>query len=238
MRYYPLFLDIKNRACLVVGGGAVGTRKVETLLDCGAVVTVVSRETTAEIDSLAQKGAVTLEKRTYRPEDLEGKFLVIGATDDEGLNRQISEDAGRRNLLCNIADQPSLCNFILPAIVDRGDLVIAVSTSGKSPAFAKKIRRALEKQFGPEYEPFLSLMGKIRDVLLAEAHQPEAHRHLFEQLIDAGLLDMLRENRTGEVRDLLKRSLGDGFDPDTVLAQQAAPDPDTLWREAAEPLTD
>jgi len=108
--------------------------------------------------------------------------------------------------------------------VDRGDLVIAVSTSGKSPAAAKKIRRTLEKQFGPEYGPFLALMGKIRDVLLAEAHQPEAHRHLFEQLIDAGLLDLLRENREADVHDLLKRSLGDRFDPDTVLAPPATPD--------------
>jgi precorrin-2 dehydrogenase/sirohydrochlorin ferrochelatase len=218
MRYYPLFLDIKNRDCLVVGGGAVGTRKVETLLDCGARVTVVSIATTLQLDALAEKKAVTLAKRSYRTDDLDGKFLVVGATDDEALNRQISEDAVRRNLLCNIADQPSLCNFILPAIVDRGDLVIAVSTSGKSPAFAKRIRRALEKEFGPEYGPFLALMGKIRDVLLAEAHEPEAHRHLFEELIDAGLLDLLRRKRIDDVRNLLKRQLGESFDADGVLS--------------------
>ena len=216
MRYYPLFLDVNNRACLVVGGGAVGTRKVETLLACGARVTVVSVATTPRLDALAEKGAVSLARRAYHADDLEGKFLVIGATDDEALNRQISEDAGRRNLLCNIADQPSLCNFILPAIVDRGDLVVAVSTSGKSPAAAKRIRQALQKQFGPEYGPFLALMGKIRDVLLAEAHEPEAHKDLFEELIDGGLLEMVRENRGDEIRDLLRRHLGEHLDPERI----------------------
>lgn len=217
MRYYPLNLDIRKRSCLVVGGGAVGTRKVETLLACGAKVTVVSPETTPRLNSLAEKGALGLEKRAYRSEDLEGRFLVIGATDDESLNRRVSADADQRNLLCNIADQPALCNFILPAIVDRGDLVITVSTSGKSPAFAKKLRRTLEEQFGKEYEPFLALMGNIRKTLLAEAHEPEAHRHLFEQLIDAGLLDMLRENRSEDVRRLIGRVLGDRVDPDTLM---------------------
>jgi precorrin-2 dehydrogenase/sirohydrochlorin ferrochelatase len=217
MRYYPLCLDVKDRHCLVVGGGGVGTRKVETLLGCGAVVSVVTRESTLRLDSIAAAGRVTLEKRDYRSDDLDGKFLVIGATDDEALNRRISEDAHARNLLCNIADQPALCNFILPAVVDRGDLVITVSTSGKSPAFAKTLRRKLEAQFGEEYAPFLALMGKIRDVLLAEAHEPEAHRHLFETLIDAGLLDMLRENRLSDVRDLLKGVLGGRIDPNTLL---------------------
>jgi precorrin-2 dehydrogenase/sirohydrochlorin ferrochelatase len=218
MKYYPLLLDVRERACLVVGGGAVGTRKVETLLACGARVTVVSPAATAQLDALAQEGVVSLAKRSYRAEDLDGKFLVIGATDDEASNRRLSEDAGRRNLLCNIADQPALCNFILPAIVDRGDLVIAVSTSGKSPAFAKRLRRSLERQFGPEYEPFLSVMGKIRDVLLAEAHEPEAHRDLFERLIDGGLLDLLRDKRMDGARDLLKRHLGEDFDADGVLS--------------------
>jgi precorrin-2 dehydrogenase/sirohydrochlorin ferrochelatase len=217
MRYYPLNLDIRNRSCLVVGGGTVGTRKVETLLECGALVTVVSPDTTPRLDSLADKEAVVLERRAYRSEDLEEKFLVIGATDDEALNRRISAEAHERLLLCNIADQPALCNFILPAIVDRGDLVITVSTSGKSPAFAKTLRKTLENQFGREYEPFLALMGKIREVLLAEAHEPEAHRHLFEQLIAAGLLDMLRENRMDDVRTLLKHVLGDRIDPDALL---------------------
>jgi precorrin-2 dehydrogenase/sirohydrochlorin ferrochelatase len=148
MRYYPVNLDILNRKCLVVGGGGVGTRKVITLLDCGAIVTVVSLDIGEKLLKLAGNGLIAWEKRSYLTSDLDGIFLVIGATNNEKLNRQISADAEKINLLCNIADRPDVCNFILPSIVNRGDLVIAISTSGKSPAFAKKLRKELEKQFG------------------------------------------------------------------------------------------
>ena len=167
MRYYPINLDIKGRRCLVVGGGAVGTRKVHTLLQCGADVTVISPQATNELSVLAEAGDIAMQKREYSSTDLEGIFLVIGATDDETLNRQVSADAQSRNLLCNIADRPAVCNFILPSIVHRGDLVITVSTSGKSPALAKKLRKALERQFGIEYADLLNLSyhrfrGKLR----------------------------------------------------------------------------
>ena len=134
MRYYPVHLDIKNQNCLVVGGGGVGTRKVKTLLECGARVTVVSPDPSQQLAKLASEGSITLTQRIYRSADLDGMFLVIGATDDENLNQQISTDAEKSNILCNIADRPEVCNFILPSIVRRGDLVITISTSGKSPA--------------------------------------------------------------------------------------------------------
>jgi len=211
MRYYPVNLDIKDRACLVIGGGGVGTRKVKTLVDCGAVVTVVSPEVSAQLEKMAAAGLVTLEKRAYQATDLQEKFLVIGATDDEVLNRRIHADAEALNTLCNIADRPEICNFILPAIVNRGDLVLAVSTSGKSPAYAKKMRKDLENQFGEEYEPFLRLMGAIRQRLLSEAHAPEAHKPLFEKLITAGLLDLIKANRTEQIDTLLGEVLGEGY---------------------------
>jgi len=211
MKYYPVNLDIRNRACLVVGGGAVGTRKVKTLVDCGGVVTVVSPQATSQLAQMAADGLITLENRAYRSADIEDKFLVIGATDDETLNRQIHADADARNTLCNIADRPEICNFILPAIVNRGDLVLAVSTSGKSPAYAKRMRKELEKQFGAEYEPFLRLMGAIRERLLREKHEPEAHKPLFEKMIDAGLLDLVRKNETEQIDTLLREVLGKGY---------------------------
>jgi len=211
MKYYPVNLDIRNRDCLVVGGGGVGTRKVKTLVECGAAVTVVSLQASAKLDQMAADGLITLEKRAYRTTDIENKFLVIGATDDETLNRQIHADAEARNTLCNIADRPEICNFILPAIVHRGDLVLAVSTSGKSPAYAKRVRKELEKQFGAEYEPFLRLMGAIRERLLREKHEPEAHKPLFETMINAGLLDLVRENETEQIDTLLREVLGKGY---------------------------
>ncbi|MBT8352388.1 MAG: bifunctional precorrin-2 dehydrogenase/sirohydrochlorin ferrochelatase [Deltaproteobacteria bacterium] len=217
MEYYPVNLDIKKRKCLVVGGGRVGTRKVLTLLDCGARVTVVSPDATEKLIELANRGAITLEKRQYRETDLDGIFLVIGTTDNEELNHQISIAAEKHNMLCNIADRPKVCNFILPSIVNRGDLTISISTSGKSPALAKKLRMELEEQFGNEYAELLRLMGAIREKLLKQKHEPEAHKHLFEQLISRNLVDMIRDTRKKEIDSLLCEVLGEGFRFDDLM---------------------
>jgi precorrin-2 dehydrogenase/sirohydrochlorin ferrochelatase len=220
MQYYPVNLDVKDRNCLVVGGGRVGTRKVRTLLECGARVTVISPEATPELEALAGQGKIQWYTRDYQGSDLDDTFLVIGATDDQRLNRKIHQDAETAQRLCNIADQPDLCNFILPAIIRQGDLMIAVSTAGKSPAFAKHLRQQLEKQYGPEYGAFLQLMGAIRKRLLAEEHAPEAHKTLFEQLIEGGLLEMIRSDDRKGINGLLTRVLGPGFDYQMLMQRQ------------------
>jgi precorrin-2 dehydrogenase/sirohydrochlorin ferrochelatase len=207
----------------VVGGGRVGARKVATLIQCGAVVTVVSPRVTTAVKQLAEDEAIVLEQRPYRSSDGEGMFLVIGATDDETLNRQINADAEGRHQLCNIADRPEICNFILPAIVRRGDFVMAVSTAGKSPAFAKHIRKCLEAQFGPEYGELLDLMGAIRSRLLAEAHEPEAHKPLFEQLISENLLDLVKDKKTDSIDRLLEKVLGPGYRYDSLMPSEPQP---------------
>lgn len=217
MRYYPIHLDIQNRSCLVVGGGGVGTRKVMALLKCGARVTVVSPVISERLQNHAETAPLTLKPRPYRTADIEGVFLVIGATDDEALNRQISHDAENRNTLCNIADRPEVCNFILPSIVQRKDLVITISTSGQSPALAKKMRKTLEGQFGDEYGELLQLMGAIRKKLLRQAHEPEAHKPLFEQLINSDLSAMIRESKTEAINALLFKILGDGYRYEELL---------------------
>ena len=217
MRYYPIHLDIKNRDCLIVGGGAVGTRKVNTLIECGARVTVVSPDPTPELTKLASEGSVTLKKRAYRNDDLTGMFLVIGATDDERLNRQISKDAEQAHILCNIADRPEVCNFILPSIVRRGDLFITISTSGKSPALAKHLRQKLETQFGQQYADFLLLMGAIRQKLLSQAHEPEEHKALFNQLIDSDLIELMQAGKTEEINSLLYTILGKGYKIEALI---------------------
>ena len=217
MKYYPVHLDIKNRKCLVVGGGAVGTRKVNTLLECGARVSVVSPEPSQQLTKLASEGAITLAQRAYQSADLKGTFLVIGATDDENLNQQISNDAAQSNILCNIADRPEACNFILPSIVRRGDLAITISTSGQSPALAKKLRQKLETQFGQEYAEFLLLMGVIRKKLLNQAHEPEAHKDLFNSLIDSDLIQLMQSGKTEEINSLLYKILGRGYKIEDLL---------------------
>ena len=217
MKYYPVHLDINNRNCLVVGGGSVGTRKVKTLINCGARVKVISLTVSQQLRELAASGDIILAERSYQSEDLKAVFLVIGATDDDKLNKQISNDADRLNTLCNIADRPEVCNFILPSIVHRDDLVITISTSGKSPALAKKLRQALENQFGEEYGTLLHLMGAIRKKLLQQAHEPEAHKPLFEQLINSDLIVMIQAGKTEEIDTLLFDILGEGYNFEELM---------------------
>lgn len=217
MKYYPVNLDIRGRRCLVVGGGSVSTRKVKALLGCGAIVEVVATDVSSRLCSLSEEGLISLARRPYGSSDLAGAFLVIGATDDEALNAEISRDAERTGVLCNIADRPEACSFILPAVVNRGDLVIAVSTSGKSPAFAKKLRQDLEAEFGEEYGEFLLLMGAVRSRLLEQDHEPESHKGLFEALISSGLLEMVRGRAKGDIDSLLERVLGEGYTYDSLM---------------------
>ena len=212
MRYYPICLDIQNRNCLVVGGGSVGTRKVITLLNCGADVTVVSPAASAHLQELANNGSIILKNRTFRFSDLAGIFLVCSATDNQDLNRQIHAKAEDLGMLCNVADRPEVCNFILPSIVNRGDLIVAISTSGQSPAFAKKLRKDLEKVFGNEYAEFLKLMGAVRKKLLSRDHRPEAHKHLFEQLINKDLVTMIKAHQYDDINAVLFEILGKVYD--------------------------
>lgn len=211
MKYYPINLDIRHQACLVVGAGQVGTRKVNGLLKCGGVVTVVSPNATPEIIELARQKKIIWCQREYESSDMPDQFLVIGATDDEALNLKIHQDALKNKVLCNIADRPAVCNFILPAVVQREDLVITVSTSGQSPAFAKRLRKELQQQYGEEYGSFLKLMGAIRKKLLKEAHEPETHKPLFEALIAKNLVGAVAENDLEAIDKMLNDVLGNGY---------------------------
>jgi len=216
MKYYPVYLNVQHQSCLVVGAGAVGTRKIHTLLSFDANITAVSLKATDSIHQLALEKRIILKLRSYRTSDLENMLLVFGTTDNESLNRKIYSDAKNLGKLCNIADQPDLCTFILPSVVQRGDLILAISTSGKSPAYAKRIKQQLEKQFGPEYGEFLKLMGSIRKKMLMKHHDPDAHRSLFEQLIDHGLLDLVRNGDKYLIDQLLTSVLGQDFHYDLL----------------------
>jgi len=220
MRYYPVSLDVKGRNCLVIGAGAVGTRKAATLLRCGARVTLVSPEATETRAGMLLSRELTWIRRPYRSADLEGMFLVIGATSDEELNRRIHRDAARRHILCNVADQPDECDFILPAVLNRGDLAIAISTSGKSPAFAKHLRLEMADRYGDEYAEFLQLMGAIREQLLSNDHEPEVHRPVFEALISRGLVDMVRKKDESGIDALLGEILGDEYQYKRLLTRE------------------
>jgi precorrin-2 dehydrogenase / sirohydrochlorin ferrochelatase len=211
-RYYPLFLDISERDCLVVGGGKVGARKAKALLAAGARVVVVSPVMDAALEALLPNERLFLKKRAYRSSDMAGVFLVIGATDLAELNRRIKRDAQAAKALCNVADQPQLCDFILPAVVNQGDLAVAITTAGKSPALAKRLRRQLQAQFGSEYAELTTLLGVIRTRLLAAGHDPEGHRRVLNALLDEDILGLLKAGHSADINALLKKILGPGYD--------------------------
>jgi precorrin-2 dehydrogenase/sirohydrochlorin ferrochelatase len=211
MRYYPVFLNVENRACLVVGGGEVGERKVKTLLDSGASVAVVSPEVTPWLEEKMHHGEVELLGSHYQEHHLQGQFLVIAATDDLELNCRIARDAEQKSLLCNVVDYPQEGNFILPALVQRGSLTVAISTSGKSPALARQLRQDLQQRFGPEYADFLDLMGAVRSRLLRESQDSRANKERFDRLVDSSLLEHVRQRDLEAVNRLLETVLGPGY---------------------------
>ncbi len=145
--YYPAFLNIEGKPCVVIGGGAVAEQKVKSLLKATARVTVISPDFVPALDELASKKKVALVRREYRPGDLAQQFLAIAATDDNKVNEAVFKEANERNIPINVVDVPRLCSFIVPAVVRRGDITFAISTGGKSPAFARKVREDLERFF-------------------------------------------------------------------------------------------
>jgi precorrin-2 dehydrogenase/sirohydrochlorin ferrochelatase len=158
--YYPINLDVSGKKCLVVGGGKVAQRKIKTLLNFGARVVAVAPRFTAGISRLS--GKVKLIPRKYKSGDLTHAALAIVATDDPVVNRKISADARRSGVLVNVIDQPALCSFIAPSVIKRGPLVVSISTSGQSPAFAKALRLKLERLISPKMGKLVNALGKVR----------------------------------------------------------------------------
>jgi precorrin-2 dehydrogenase/sirohydrochlorin ferrochelatase len=167
--YFPAFLDLRGRRCLVVGGGEIGERKTHALLDCGARVTIVSPSVTQRLAALAASGRLVHRARPFRRSDPRGCALAVAATGDPRVDRVVAAAARRWRALVNVVDRPQHCDFIVPAVLRRGELQIAVSTGGRSPAIAREIRRRLERFFGPEYGELISRAGEARNRARAKA---------------------------------------------------------------------
>jgi precorrin-2 dehydrogenase/sirohydrochlorin ferrochelatase len=209
MRYYPIFVDLSGKHCLVVGAGEVGRRKIETLLKCGApALTVLDLvEPDDDLRRIFEQPGVVFERREFCESDLDGKFLVIASTGSEEINWRISRLCAERGLLCNVVDQPEKCSFIVPAMFTRGDLTLAVSTGGASPALAKKIRKSLDDYFGSEYGAFLVLMGRLRPMVLELGQSTDENSILFRSLVGSDLLEALGADDLPWAQDILARHL-------------------------------
>src|SRR6266478_10108043 len=182
MTLFPMFMKLEGRSCLVVGAGTIGEPKIGSLIAAGASVRVVALHATAAVTEWARTGAITWEARAFNAADLDNTFMVIAATNSRDLNAAIFHEARQRNVLCNVVDDPEYCDFYYPAVVRRGDLQIAISTNGHSPALAQRIRRELEIRFGPEYGEWLEELGKIRRQLFASGMNPDERRRLLHEL--------------------------------------------------------
>ncbi len=206
-RYYPIMLDVRGGTCVVVGGGKVATRKVELLLQCGATVRVIALRVDSSLKTLMKSGAVEHLSTTYEKRQIVGATLVFASTDDEGVNRAVYRDARSAGIPVNVADAPELCSFVVPAIVESGDLVIAVSTSGKSPAMAKRIRMELEQSFGPEYARILKLMGEVRQLLMKTEPDMSRRKELLGRIVDSDLLERIRAGEHPEADGVIREML-------------------------------
>jgi siroheme synthase-like protein len=208
--YYAAFLDLRGRECMVVGAGAVGLRKVEGLLAAGARVRVISPAARPEIAAWARTGALEWEQRRYRPGDLAGCFLAIGATGDGEVNRAIFAEAEAAGRLCNIVDVPELCNFILPALLRRGEVTVAVSTAGASPTLAQRIRDRIAAVVGEEYGRMAALLRRMRPEVHARHATEESRKAAWRRIADSPALDLLREGRYAEAEHTAWNAVEEG----------------------------
>jgi precorrin-2 dehydrogenase / sirohydrochlorin ferrochelatase len=204
---YPVNLVLDGRRCLVVGGGKVALRKVEGLLACGGRVTVVALSVDPGLRAL---DGLTIEERPWRPEDLEGMWLVIAATDDPAVNRAVYDAGQRAGVWVNGADDPANCSFTLPSVVRRGDLQVTVSTGGRSPALATWLRRRLEGAIGPEYAVLLDLLATERDGLKAAGVSTEGLD--WRSALDSDMLDLIRTGDLVHARERLQTCLSSSSD--------------------------
>ena len=198
MKYYPIYLDLRDRPCLIVGGGHVAERKTLSLLEAGANVTVISPSLTQKLQGLSQSGKITHLPKTFDAKDVAAALLVIAATDSQEVNASIGRLCKKRNILVNVVAPPDESSFIVPSVVERGDLLISVSTSGMSPALSKRIREELEERYGPEYGEFLGKMSMLRAWLMDEVKDDSVRREILQALADSDVISLLKEGKTHE----------------------------------------
>jgi precorrin-2 dehydrogenase len=204
---YPVNLVLDGRPCLVVGGGRIALRKAEGLLACGAQVRVVAPRIDPDLRAVP---GVTFDERPWRPDDMAGAWLVIAATDDPAVNAAVFDAGQRAGIWVNGADDPANCSFTLPSVVRRGDLQVAVSTGGRSPALARWLRRRIEGEIGPEYGVLLDILASEREGLKAAGRSTEGLD--WNSALDSDMLDLIRTGDLTHARKRLQTCLSSSSD--------------------------
>jgi len=208
MSLFPLFLKLDGRRCLVVGAGVVAESKIQSLLDAGANVRVVAPDAVEAVKDWARVGVIAWEQRGFEANDLEGAALVITATSSAEVNEAVFQEARRRGILCNSVDDPARCDFYYGAVVRRGDLQIAISTAGHSPALAQRLRLQLETQFGPEYATWLDQLGNARERLFESSIDPQERKTTLHRLASQESFDAAHSASAHLVTHVAKEEQG------------------------------
>ncbi len=202
---YPVNLLVDGRRCVVVGGGRIAARKIESLLDAGAVVHVIALEVVPEIRAWVDAGRVSVDERAFEPGDLEGAWLATAATSDPAVNRSVFEAGERRRIWVNAADDPEHCSFTLMSVIRQGDLVVTIGTGGRSPALAAWLKDRLMAELGPEYAVACDLLSEAREAVRANGQSSEDLD--WRLALDSGMVELIRNGQTAEAKELLQQCL-------------------------------
>ncbi|CAG0959257.1 precorrin-2 dehydrogenase / sirohydrochlorin ferrochelatase [Geobacteraceae bacterium] len=211
MAHFPVNLNVRDRQAVIVGGGAVAARKCLLLLEAGARITVIAPALDAGLAGLRMEGRIVCHTRQYVAGDLEGAFLAFAATDDPTVNRAVAREAESLGILVDTTDAPERGSFTTPAVFRRGDLLVAVSTGGKSPALARIIRNDLAERFGPEYAETLAILGAVREKLLTARGNRTYNKAILRTLANADLPGLIRRGEYEAIDRLLTTHAGPGF---------------------------
>ena len=206
--FYPVYLNLNHKRVVVIGGGEVAERKVESLLGTGASIVVISPEVTSRLLALAEEEKLELHKRPYAPGDCDGATLVLSATNDAELSKTVFGDATRSGALVNTADQAALCHFIMPAVLRHGDIAIAISTSGASPGLAARLRQIISEVIGPEYGQLAEMLSKARPEIQHRLQAEDERKALQYRILDSGIIERLKENDRAGAERLLREIIG------------------------------
>lgn len=201
---FPIFLSLNNQRCVVVGGGQVAERKVYNLLDHGARIEMISPEATQRLTEWAEEKKITWMPRKFKPADLQGAFLVFAATDDEAVNRQVADACKQEGVLVNAVDDPPYCDFFIPSLIRRNSLLVAISTEGKSPAYAKRLRRQLEETITEQHGVFVDLLGEQRENVKSTVTDIRARQTIFEAMANLDVLELIKAGDEEKARERLE----------------------------------